>query len=487
MSLKSFSKNTITYALGGIALRFTSFLLIPLYTHYLSKEEFGLLQTVLFTVQVLITLNDVGMRTALIRFFSDYEIKNKLHTLLGSSILIIFTSGLVLIFATFLIPDSFVSEFFNTIEISNIVLLTVFVGLTQTLSLHILSYFRAKEKGKTYAIISFGASIFLLLSTVVFLIVLEMGIIGVLISQILTYGLMWLLIFIWISFKHGLKIELNTLRELFRFGSPLIFAMAGGLIMNTVGIYLLGIFRNLEEVAIFSLAYKVAMICIMLVIGPFQMAYEPFVFKNKNDKDLAKNISKIITYISLIYILTALGILFVFRDFIGIIAPEDYGSSYYLIFLILPGLGFTAFNYIGQSLLHLKNKTKTTGTIVISTTLISLVISYFSVESFGIIGLIFSINFYLILNGLVLYSFGNSVFPIKIERIRLFVSVIIWIFLSYAIYFLSYYSGYIYYPTVSLIFGMAILLLFKSQFFSQEEKGFIDKTFRKVLFFRNNR
>ncbi len=486
MSLKSFSKNTIIYAFGGIVLRFTSFLLIPLYTHYLSKEEFGLLQTLLFSVQFLITLNDVGMRTALVRFFSDYEIKNKLNILIGSSISIIFTSGLVLVFLTFLIPDSLVSDFSNSVDMSYIVLLTVLVSLTQTLSLHILSYFRAKEQSKTYSIISFGAAIILLLSTVVFLVVLEMGIIGVLISQILTYGLIWISIFIWITFKHGVKIDLNTLGVLFRFGSPLIFVMAGHLIMNTIGIYLLGIFRNLEEVAIYSLAYKVAMISYMVVIGPFQAAYEPFIFKNKNDKNLASNISKIITYISLIYSLTAVTLLFVFRDFIGVIAPEDYGYSYYLIFLLLPGLGFTTFNYIGQSLLYLKNKTRTSGAIVISITAISLVISYFTVESFGILGLIFSINFYIILNGLVLYLFGNRIFPIKIESTRLFVSVIIWIFLSCTIYFLSYYNDYIYYPIVSLIFAFVILALFKSHFFSQEEKGFIDKALRKV-FFRSNR
>ncbi len=365
MNLKSFSKNTVIYAFGEIVLRFTSFLLIPLYTHYLSKEEFGLLQTILFTVQVLITVNDVGMRTALIRFFADYEIKNKLNDLLGSSISVILTSGLVLIIIALSIPELVISQFFNTVVVSNVILLTVLVGLTQTLSLHILSYFRANDSGKTYTIISIVTAIFLLISTVVLLIILKMGITGVLLAQIITYGLMWFLIVIWLTIKHGFTLKAKTLNLLLRFGSPLIFAMAGGLLMNTIGIYLLGVFRSLEEVAVYSLAFKIAQISIMVVIGPFQMAYEPFIFKNTNNKNLSQIISKIITYISAIYIIISLGILFVFKDFIGIIAPTDYGSSYLLIFLILPGLGFNIFNYIGQSLLHLKNKTQTTGIIVV--------------------------------------------------------------------------------------------------------------------------
>ena len=479
MSLRSFSHNTIIYSIGTIALRFTSFLLIPLYTHYLSKENFGLLQTLLFTIQVLITFNDVGMRSALIRFFSEYETRNKLNVLLGSSISINLIAGFILIVIALVIPDSLISNLFNTETSSNLLSLTVLVALSQTLSLNILSYFRAKEMSKIYMIISLAAAIFLIFSVTLFLVVLELGIEGVLYAQILSFGLMWLLILFWITLKHGLKLKFDTLSKLFVFGSPLIFAMAGDLVINTVGIYFLGIFRNLEEVAIYTLAFKVAQISIMAVVGPFQMAYEPYVFRNKNAKDLAQNISRIINHISLIYIFISFAILFVFRDLISLIAPPDYANSYYLIFLILPGLGFTIFSYIGQSLLHLENKTRVTGSLVVFSTIISLVLSYFCIKIFGIYGFIFSINFYIILNSMMLYFFGNKILKINIDYFRISIALLIGIILFIIVYALSHYNNFIYYPIVLLVFTLILIVLFKSKFFTISEKSLMLSFFNK--------
>ena len=132
MNLKSFSKSTLIYSVGTVALRFTTFLLIPLYTHYLTQAEFGLLQTLLLTIQVIITINDIGMRSALMRFFAEYEHKNKLNELLGSSFSLNVIIGVIFLLATFLVPDTFISNLFDIELIPNLLLFTVLVGVGQT-------------------------------------------------------------------------------------------------------------------------------------------------------------------------------------------------------------------------------------------------------------------------------------------------------------------------------------------------------------------
>ncbi|MCB9247698.1 MAG: oligosaccharide flippase family protein [Ignavibacteriales bacterium] len=68
---------------------------------------------------------------------------------------------------------------------------------------------------------------------------------------------------------------------LFKFGYPLILATSGTILVTTSGNYFLGSFRNLEAVALLAVGYKVATIGIMILIAPFQLAYEPYVFSNK--------------------------------------------------------------------------------------------------------------------------------------------------------------------------------------------------------------
>ncbi|MCP5064833.1 MAG: polysaccharide biosynthesis protein [Ignavibacteriae bacterium] len=483
MSLKSFGQNAAIYSIGTIALRFTSFLLIPLYTQYLTKSEFGLLQTLLFTIQIIITFNDVGMRTALMRFFSDYEKENNISELLFSSFTLNIFAGILFLIVAAFIPDSSIAIFFNTETIPNLVFLTVLVGVTQTLSITVLSYFRARNEGLKFMFISFGTAILLISSITVALVIYDLGIIGVLYAQAFTFLIVWLAVLLFILFKHGFKINFSTFSKLLKFGFPLIFAMSGDLIVNTSGNYFLGHFRTLEEVGAFALAYKIASISIMVLIGPFQMAYEPYIFSNQDKNDLSETIAKIVTYISLIYVIISYGIIFIFKDLIDLIGQSQYNDSYLLIFLMLPGIGFTVLNYVGQSLIHMNSKTKSTGLIIFVSTAISLVLSYFLTNLYGVYGLIFAINFYIVGSSIALFYFGYKEYPVKLEYKRLFIISLIGIVLFIVVYLLSFESNYLYY-SISIFLPIVILfLLYKSNYFTSEEKAVFKKMRLTLLTF----
>ncbi len=470
MSIKSFGKNAAIYSIGTIALRFTSFLLIPLYTRYLTQEEFGLLQTLLFTIQIIITFNDVGMRSALMRFFTNYNKNNRIGELLGSSFLIILLTGFFFLLISLIIPDKTIADFFHIAVIPKVMFYTVLVGVAQTLSLNILSYFRARNEGLYYMYVSFGTAILLIVSISIALMVFNLGIIGVLYAQAFTFGISWLAVLVFILSKHGLSIKISTLNMLFKFGFPLIFAMSGDLILYTSGNYFLGHFSNLEEVALFALALKIAQISIMVLIGPFQMAYEPFVFSHQDDPDIDVTISKIVTYVTIAFIIISYGILFIFRDLISLVGEKEYYPAYYLIFLILPGMGFTLLNYVGQSLLHMNNKTQVTGKIVLISTIVSLVVTFFSTKYYDVYGLILGINFYLISSSMALFYFGYKEFTVKLEYSKLIFISVIGIFLFICIYILSFYSRIIYYPVLIVLPLIVLLLLYKSKFFTDDEK-----------------
>ncbi|MCW8848558.1 MAG: oligosaccharide flippase family protein, partial [Melioribacteraceae bacterium] len=440
MSLKSFSHNTIIYSVGTIALRFTSFLLIPLYTQYLTKSDFGLLQTLLFTIQIILTINEFGMRTALMRFFPDYENSHMIDKLLGSSIFLNIITGSTLVTFALFIPDSFLSDIFHIDIIPNIVLVTVLVGVTQSLNRGILSYFRAKDQSIPFMMFSLISSILTIAAIYIFLVELNLGVIGVLWAQIIIATIMWLIILSWIIYRHGISLDTSILKSLIRFGFPLIFAMSGDLIINTWGNFLLGYFRSLDDVAIYSLAFKIASISIMVLIGPFQMAYEPYIFKNKNSKDLETIIPKVTTYILFAFIVISFGILYLSKDLIQYLGEGNYVKSYYLIFWILPGICFISLSYIGQSLLHIKNKTRITGLTIFFVTLISLLVSYFSINLYGLSGLVFSINFYLIVSAVALFYFGYKEIRIKLEFNRILQLLFLGLILFLTTYFLGFFN-----------------------------------------------
>jgi len=76
-------KNSVIYAIGNIGLRGASFLLIPIYTHFLSVSDYGLLAILFMSIQLMLIFANLGMQTCLVRFTKEYEENDCVGVLVG--------------------------------------------------------------------------------------------------------------------------------------------------------------------------------------------------------------------------------------------------------------------------------------------------------------------------------------------------------------------------------------------------------------------
>ncbi|MGE5350834.1 MAG: lipopolysaccharide biosynthesis protein [Acidobacteriota bacterium] len=478
MNLKIFGKNAIVYSVGTVVLRASSFLLIPLYTHFLSLSDYGLLSTLLLTIQILVTIVDFGIRSGMMRFMAKYEEENRLKEFLGSALAINIMGGLLTTLVTIYLFSPILRGILHSGDISNYIMLTCLTAVVQSLCINIISYYRAKNQGLAFMIINLAASLLLIAGSLLFLVKLHMGIQGILISQILTYGIIWIVVTAVIFAKHGLSVSPKLFFQLLKFGFPLIFAMAGNLLMNTSAVYFLGFFTNLEQVAIYSLAFKIASIAEMVVILPFQMAYEPFVFANLHNPDIKSTISKLTTYLLLTFTVVGFLIVFVFRGLIHIIAPPEYHDAYLFIFLLLPGIAAQGLHYVGQSLLHVQNKTHVTGAIVFSLSLLSVGLNYIFIRLYGIMGLVAVFNFIMFAIAVMLLFQGSKTFTMRLEFRRVLMVSLAFIILLVNAFTFRNISSYFYYPFVLCVLLATGLMLYLGKFLKKNEKRFIAGLFK---------
>lgn len=481
MRLNILGKNTIIYSVGTIGLRLSAFLLIPIYTRTLSIEEYGLLVTLLITIQILISLMGLGNRRSFIRFAKEYERMGCLGQLLGSSLIINLIGGLVVSLLSFFLLKPVFQIILHVEKIRYYILLICGVAIFQSLFLNIVNYYRANNDGLKFMLSNLLASFVLILTTILFINLFEVKIFGILVAQIFTYGFLGMFLLIIIIPKTGLGISFNSVYQLLVFGLPLIFSMTADLALDTSAIYFLGFFTNLKTVAIYSLAYKFAQIGGMVLILPFQLAFEPFVFANINRREINIIISRLLTYLCFTYSLVAFGIIFFSRELLKIIAPPEYFSAYLLIFFLLPGIGFKGIHYIGQALLHIRKKTYITGSIAVLFTLFGLIFNFLMIKKFGVVGAIVNLNLILIGSALTIISLGLKNFPIPIEKKRLFMIGLVYLFLNMLVYFLNQSPSYIYYTVIPIFIIILLRWLFYIDFFGKDEKTVIFKIFQKIF------
>ena len=75
--IKDLSQNTAVFTIGSFGARIISFLLVPLYTYVLSTSEYGTLDIVTTTVQLLIPVLTLNVQDAVLRFALDNEYKKE--------------------------------------------------------------------------------------------------------------------------------------------------------------------------------------------------------------------------------------------------------------------------------------------------------------------------------------------------------------------------------------------------------------------------
>src|SRR5207237_452797 len=151
---------------------------------------------------------------------------------------------------------------------------------------------------------------------------------------------------------------------------------------------LVSYFRGLEEVGIYSLGAKMAQISEMVLILPFVMAYEPFVYSRIGDSRLWSAISRLLTYLMIAFVFVACGIVFAARGLLSLIAPPAYSPAYLVIFLILPAIAFRGVYYIGESLLFIEKKTHLVGGVVTTFTVAGVALNYVLIWRWGMYGAI---------------------------------------------------------------------------------------------------
>ena len=193
MSLKNLTKSTLIYSVGTIIIRVSAFVLIPFYTHSLSVSDYGLLNTLLLTSQILIPIVDFGVVSSLMRFMKEFDDKKASGELLGSSILINLSMGVLIVAISGLTLGPIFKTFLQIEDIFVYAILVSGASVLQSLCVNTISYFRARNQGMMFTVFSIAVAVIVSLLTILFVVHFNFGIKGVFEAQMIGYLVLWLI------------------------------------------------------------------------------------------------------------------------------------------------------------------------------------------------------------------------------------------------------------------------------------------------------
>ena len=305
--MSSLAKNSTIYLVGSVFTAIGSIVSIPLLTHSLSVEDYGIYDLLLKISEVVTLTIFFGCRPAYIRIYFDYKSAEWQKKVTATMILfllsmIFFILMLILCFKSYIF-GSFI-DFDRYREAFNLMILWV---ITEILFNMTLTFLMINEKATYYVSLSvFKVSIYLIL---LYFIVYRssFGVKGVFLSNLIITASIALISMIKLSKWSKLKFSQEILIELLKFGLPILpTAVLSYLLLSMDRFFLVS--NNYDiELGIFSFGSKIAFMAISLLFQPIGRIWAPFCFKRFNNSGGPRDIGLLFERIA---ILSSLGFVF---------------------------------------------------------------------------------------------------------------------------------------------------------------------------------
>jgi len=427
-NLKNTVKHSAIYSLGNLSAKLVGFILLPVYFHYLSIEEYGKLALLEVSGQILIEVLLISIPTAMMRWysFSKNEIEKK-SIVFTSMVFILFISLLNCIiflpFSTFFSDLLFSTEKFS----EHFSILFAFVSLS-IINRLILNIIRVRQKSVFYVVLSLSRFTTILILNIYFVAFLGLGIKGILLGFL--FGQ---LIIIFLSIKFVLneiifKINFKILKEMLKYGFPLIFSTLSNMILNLGDRYLIKFFLGDGAVGIYAAGYKIASLVGIFINHPFQMGYLPIVFNQAKQDNPQRFFAKILTYKTLLLCAVVMFLSFFGEYLILLITskPDYLNSIIYIPFIAFIFI-FKGIQYVLGLSFHIINKTFYNAIIVVSGSILNVTLNILLIPQMGIFGAPISMIMSLLILIFITFYFSQKEYfiPYEVKKIVLPILLIV--------------------------------------------------------------
>ncbi len=386
MSEKKLSKNIIIYGLSNGIKSLVPFIMLPVLTTYLSAEGLGLIsiiETSILFVSPFILLNiDAGVRVEYFKLS-----KSNLATYLTNGLLLSLCSFL-LISVLFFFLRNWINQVLE-IPVAIILLLPIFVLLRLIPSL-VLVIFQVQQKPVHYLFYSLAQTLIDFALSALFIMIWLRGYIGRLEGTYLAFFAATL-IGLAIITKMGyfkFSISLSKIKQVLRFGVPLIPHVIGGTIIAMSDRFFISHFLGNERVGIYTASYQVAALMLLFSTSVNQ-AWNPTLFKMLSEGKFPQ-IKKLSNILLAAFALTG-AITYSLKDilFQVLIDPEFNEAKLYFGWLLL-GFVLQAFYFVFSGFLFYYKKTKTLASITFSGAIVNLVLNYALIIPYGVLGVAYA-------------------------------------------------------------------------------------------------
>lgn len=269
--IKRVFRDTVIYGLGSLIPKAAGIILVPIYTRFLLPADYGLISLATMITAMtnnVMLLGQQGSLTLYLRQVENEGKQDEAKSLIFSSVTFVLLAGLVLLALLLGVGRTLTPVLVNqpafTFNFMRIAVVTAFLSLPLGL---IQAVNRSRGQAKTHTLMQVLAFVLNTGITIYFVVALRQGAFGSLKGNLGAALLLAPVGLFLLARNMRFRFSAEWLRKSLAFGLPLVPHYFAGWMLTFSDRWIIGQFRSLKEVGLYSLAYNVALVLNMVVMA----------------------------------------------------------------------------------------------------------------------------------------------------------------------------------------------------------------------------
>jgi O-antigen/teichoic acid export membrane protein len=479
--IKNLTKHSAIYTISTVVQRAEGFILLPILTDtsfLATKSEYGDYTLIYTFIAFMNVFYLYGIDAAFLRYY--FLGRQKKEDIYRSAIQILSITSLVSSALIFLLAEPLSLFIFNESSYTFFVKIAAAILLVDTLCSIPYLILRAEERSVLFTVIRLGRFLLELLLDIVFVVFLKTGVKGILYANLLA-ALVNLVVLLPSQrhYLHG-KFSFPAIRDLLRFGLPMIPNGIAYLVVEISDRYLMLHLLDKDKVGEYSANYKFGTLMLLLVTA-FRTAWQPFFLKVAQQPDAKKIYSRVMTY----YILGAavvvlLGSLFIeylvklpIAGQMTILGREYWGGIRIIPLILLSYMFYGIYTNLMVGI-YIQKKSEWMVLFTGLAALVNIGSNFYLMPHYGLMGAALATLLAYIIMTFSIYIANQKIYTVAYEYKRLF---IICGYLAAGL-LLYYFTPLSLYLRILIVLALPLLLVI-ANFFNEEEKVYLRSFFNR--------
>jgi O-antigen/teichoic acid export membrane protein len=317
-------KHTTIYASGVIMARIASFIMLPIYTRFLTPADYGIIELLQMTLDFVAVVLGFQIGGAVFRHYMLYDDPKDKKEVISTALLLVVAANLTGILILGFAARPVAGLALGSVDRAGLLRLfslsLVFGSAAETGFVFI----RAEQRPWLFVGYSMLRLVLQLGLNIYFLVFRHLHVEGAVYSAVLSGGLMCGALGVYTWARVGLRWSWDKARELITFSWPLMLASIGAYYITFGDRFFLRAFATMAEVGIYSLGYRFAFLLVAVAWTPFTSIWDSEQYQVFKRSDARLVYGRTFVVASFLLTFASVGIAIFARDVLMVMSDAQF-------------------------------------------------------------------------------------------------------------------------------------------------------------------